>query len=44
MIANMGCEVKWNPEFFEDKESFKMTQVRFSFRSISMLRNSLVGL
>ena len=44
MIANTGCQVKWNPDFFEDKEPFKMTQVRFSFRSISMLRNSLVGL
>ena len=44
MIANTGCKGKWNTDFFEDKEPFKMTQVRFSFRSISMLRNSLVGL
>ena len=30
MIANTGCQGKWNPDFFEDKEPFKMTQVRFS--------------
>ena len=44
MIANTGCQVKWNPDFFEDKEPYKMTQVSFSFRSILMLRNSLGGL
>ena len=31
MIANTGCQGKWKPDFFGDKEPLKMTQVRFSF-------------
>ena len=37
MIANPGYQGKWkpalipNPDFFEDKEPFKMTPVRSAF-------------
>ena len=31
MIANTGCQGKWKPDLFGDKEPLKMTQVRFSF-------------
>ena len=40
MIANPGYQGKWkpalipNPDFFEDKEPFKMTPVRFPFHSV----------